>query len=85
MWHGENQVKVFLLKLKQIKLEYYLGSKNVVIFKVWNNIHMAEDQPAVVIDNGSAYFKAGFAGKDAPRCYIPTIVGRPKTEVSEGK
>lgn len=35
------------------------------------------NQP-VVIDNGSGYIKAGFAGEERPKCYTPTIVGRPK-------
>ena len=38
---------------------------------------MAENQ-AIVIDNGSASIKAGFAGDDAPRAVFPSIVGRPK-------
>ncbi|PVU92556.1 hypothetical protein BB559_003687 [Furculomyces boomerangus] len=35
------------------------------------------NQP-VVIDNGSGVIKAGFAGDDQPKCYIPSYVGRPK-------
>jgi hypothetical protein len=41
-------------------------------------VNMAEDQDAVVIDNGSGQCKAGIAGDDAPRCCFPAIVGRPK-------
>ena len=41
---------------------------------------MAEDQAAVVIDNGSGQCKAGIAGDDAPRCCFPAIVGRPKMQ-----
>ena len=37
---------------------------------------------AVVIDNGSGMCKAGFAGDDAPRAVFPSIVGRPKYQVS---
>ena len=33
---------------------------------------------AIVIDNGSGSCKAGFAGDDAPRSVLSTIVGRPK-------
>eukprot|EP00457_Paulinella_chromatophora_P000582 gb/GEZN01000582.1/.p1 GENE.gb/GEZN01000582.1/~~gb/GEZN01000582.1/.p1 ORF type:complete len:1127 (+),score=207.51 gb/GEZN01000582.1/:42-3422(+) len=33
---------------------------------------------ALVIDNGSAFCKAGFAGDDKPRVVFPTIVGRPR-------
>ena len=39
---------------------------------------MAEGTSGIVIDNGSGYTKAGFAGDDAPRCYFPSIVGKPK-------
>ena len=31
---------------------------------------------ALVFDNGSGIFKAGFAGDDAPRVLFPSIVGR---------
>ena len=37
-----------------------------------------EDVAAVVIDNGSDMCKAGFAGDDAPRIVLPSIVGRPR-------
>uniref|UniRef100_A0A914H8L0 Actin n=1 Tax=Globodera rostochiensis TaxID=31243 RepID=A0A914H8L0_GLORO len=33
--------------------------------------------PAIVMDNGSAMFKAGFAGDEEPRAVFPSIVGRP--------
>lgn len=39
---------------------------------------MDEENPAVVIDNGSGMVKAGFAGDDSPRAVFPSIVGRPK-------
>ena len=39
---------------------------------------MADDLPAVVIDNGSGMVKAGFANQDAPKCVFSSIVGRPK-------
>ena len=32
---------------------------------------------ALVVDNGSGLYKAGFAGDDAPRAVFPSIVGRP--------
>ncbi|KAH6563701.1 hypothetical protein BASA50_008039 [Batrachochytrium salamandrivorans] len=35
------------------------------------------NQP-VVIDNGSGTIKAGFAGQDLPKCFFPSIIGRPK-------
>ena len=34
--------------------------------------------PAIVIDNGSGFCKAGISGDDTPRCSVPSIVGRPK-------
>jgi actin-related protein len=37
-----------------------------------------EENPALVVDNGSGMVKAGFAGDDAPRAVFPSIVGRPK-------
>ena len=40
---------------------------------------MSEDNTSValVLDNGSRMFKAGFAGDDAPRAVFPSVVGRP--------
>lgn len=32
----------------------------------------------IVIDNGSGTIRAGFAGEDVPKIYIPSYVGRPK-------
>ena len=32
----------------------------------------------VVLDNGTATLRAGFAGSDTPQCIIPAFVGRPK-------
>jgi len=37
-----------------------------------------EEQPSLVVDNGSGMVKAGFAGDDAPRSVFPSIVGRPR-------
>ncbi|RYG43897.1 hypothetical protein EON67_12360 [archaeon] len=37
---------------------------------------------AVVIDTGSETLKIGYAREDAPRCVIPTVVGKPKTSVT---
>jgi actin-related protein len=37
-----------------------------------------EESEAIVIDIGSYNIKAGFAGEDAPKVIIPTILGRPK-------
>lgn len=41
---------------------------------------MIEDQPAVVIDNGTGMIKAGIAGDEAPKAYFPTVVGYTKYE-----
>lgn len=41
-----------------------------------------EDIAALVVDNGSGMCKAGFAGDDAPRAVFPSIVGRPRHQVS---
>lgn len=32
----------------------------------------------IVLDNGSGTIRAGFAGEDAPKCFFPSYVGRPK-------
>jgi actin-related protein len=37
-----------------------------------------EETQALVIDNGTAMMKGGFAGDDAPRAVFPTIVKRPR-------
>ena len=41
-----------------------------------------EEVQALVVDNGSGMCKAGFAGDDAPRAVFPSIVGRPRHQVS---
>ena len=42
-------------------------------------VNMAEEEvAALVVDNVSGMCKAGFAGDDAPRAVLPSIVGRPK-------
>ena len=38
----------------------------------------SDDVAAVVLDNGSGMFKAGFAGDDAPRAVFPAVIGRPR-------
>ena len=42
-----------------------------------------DDVAALVVDNGSGMCKAGFAGDDAPRAVFPSIVGRPRHQVSK--
>jgi actin beta/gamma 1 len=41
---------------------------------------MEEEVTAIVIDNGSGWCKAGFAGDEAPKYLAPTLVGRPKIQ-----
>jgi len=43
-----------------------------------------EDETTVVIDNGSAWCKAGFCGDDAPKAVFPSIVGRPRHQRAFG-
>lgn len=38
---------------------------------------MGDLQVHVVIDNGTAFMKAGFSGEEAPRTVFPTLVGTP--------
>ena len=37
-----------------------------------------------IIDNGSCYTKAGFAGDESPRSVFPTVLGRPKDTQATG-
>ena len=37
-----------------------------------------EDSEAIMLDIGSYNIKAGFAGEDAPKVIMPTIIGKPK-------
>jgi actin-related protein len=36
------------------------------------------EKPHLILDNGSGYMKAGFAGNDAPSAVFPAMIGRPK-------
>ncbi|KAG8006539.1 Actin-like protein 6A, partial [Nibea albiflora] len=47
-----------------------------------NSSAMEDEIAALVVDNGSGMCKAGFAGDDAPRAVFPSIVGRPRHQVS---
>lgn len=38
-----------------------------------------EDAEPIIMDIGSGHLKAGFANDDQPKCYIPMIVGKPKS------
>ena len=39
---------------------------------------MDEDSEPIIMDIGSGHLKAGFANDDAPKSYVPMIVGKPK-------
>jgi actin-related protein len=39
---------------------------------------MDEENEPIIMDIGSGHLKAGFANDDAPKCYVPMIVGKPK-------
>ena len=39
-----------------------------------------DDAEPVIMDIGSGHLKAGFAGDDAPKCYVPMIIGKPLSE-----
>lgn len=43
---------------------------------------MEDEVASLVVDNGSGMCKAGFAGDDAPRAVFPSIVGRPRHQVT---
>ena len=40
-----------------------------------------EDCKCIIIDPGSSTLKAGFAGDDAPRVMIPSVIGRPRLKL----
>ena len=44
---------------------------------------MCDKNVAVVIDNGSYLCKAGFAGDQVPRAVFPSIVGRPRADMTQ--
>lgn len=52
-------------------------------FFIFNSSAMEDEIAALVVDNGSGMCKAGFAGDDAPRAVFPSIVGRPRHQVSD--
>jgi actin-related protein len=39
---------------------------------------MSDESEAIVLDNGSGFFKAGYAGEDTPRTLFPTCTGKVK-------
>jgi actin len=39
---------------------------------------MSEENPSVVIDNGSSVIRAGLSGRESPKVIIPSVVGRPR-------
>lgn len=52
-------------------------------FSLFFSSAMEDEIAALVVDNGSGMCKAGFAGDDAPRAVFPSIVGRPRHQVSK--
>jgi actin-related protein len=55
----------------------------LVLFQYPKLLTMCDEEvAALVVDNGSGMCKAGFAGDDAPRAVFPSIVGRPRHQVS---
>lgn len=52
---------------------------NSTMFKL---SEMEDEVASLVVDNGSGMCKAGFAGDDAPRAVFPSIVGRPRHQVT---
>lgn len=45
---------------------------------------MAEENPAIVIDNGTGMVKAGVSGEDSPSAYFPSVIGIPKYNRMQG-
>ena len=45
---------------------------------------MADDELAIVVDNGSGMIKAGFEGQEAPQTVFASIVGHPVSEPIPG-
>ena len=43
-----------------------------------NTATAGSDTDAIMLDIGSFNVKAGYAGEDAPKVVIPTIIGKPK-------
>ena len=54
----------------------------LIVFSLVFSSAMEDEIAALVVDNGSGMCKAGFAGDDAPRAVFPSIVGRPRHQVS---
>ena len=43
---------------------------------------MDDDTDPLIMDIGSGHLKAGFASDDAPKVYVPMIVGKPKDNLT---
>ena len=65
-------------ELNQLKNEYEsltnklkeLTEEELIIVAGGDN-----DEPNLIINNGTGYLKAGFSGEDGPRCVFPKIKG----------
>jgi actin-related protein len=44
---------------------------------------MGDQLPPIVVDNGTGYVKAGYAGDNMPRHSFPSMVGRPTLRAEE--
>ena len=67
----------------QRRLQTYSDSRQGLTKNTFTaNTMCDEDVAALVVDNGSGMCKAGFAGDDAPRGVFPSIVGRPRHQVT---
>jgi len=75
-FNSQNFYPFLILIIKLFYDVFYSGSKTQIS-------KMCDDDVAsLVVDNGSGMCKAGFAGDDAPRAVFPSIVGRPRHQVS---
>lgn len=69
--------------LADVRLCLFNGpTLTATLYFILNSSAMEDEIAALVVDNGSGMCKAGFAGDDAPRAVFPSIVGRPRHQVS---
>lgn len=83
--HKDVQEEMYSFDLIFFEIEYLYGF--TVLVKQTQRVNVTakmcdDDLAALVIDNGSGMCKAGFAGDDAPRAVFPSLVGRPRYQVS---
>ncbi|XP_069485082.1 claudin domain-containing protein 1 isoform X2 [Ambystoma mexicanum] len=65
---------------------HFLAEFAAPVFSMESGVHCghvsALSKPAVVIDTGTGYTKAGFSSEDKPRCVLSTKVGVPRSELA---